>query len=348
MKLKVVPTPSPDSSPPPPPFAAPVGVGPLPDAALESSIEQARAVFAGHALALSSVGARLGDSFARAIELILGCSGRLVVCGMGKSGHIGRKMAATFASTGTPSFFLHAGEASHGDLGMVLPKDVALLISNSGETEEVLRLVPYLQESEIPIIAMVGHLPAPLADLASVVLDVSVEREASPMSLAPMTSAISTLAMGDALAAALIRARNFQQDDFVRFHPGGTLGRRLVTRVRDMMQKERLPFVLPSQSVSDCLIKMTEGRCGLAIVLDERGVLTGILTDGDVRRSLQRHPGLLELPVRDVMTKSPVTIEEDAPLGEADERMTRLRLKALVVLDRDGRVSGVIEIFSKK
>ncbi len=345
--LKVVPASSPQSSPAPL-AAAPIGSRQLQDEALETSLEQARAVFAGHALALSNVAARVGDSFARAVELILGCSGRLVVCGMGKSGHIGRKMAATFASTGTPSFFLHAGEASHGDLGMVLPKDVALLISNSGETEEVLRLVPYLQESEIPIIAIVGHVPAPLADLASVVLDVSVEWEASPMSLAPMTSAISTLAMGDALAVALIRARNFQQRDFVRFHPGGTVGRRLVTRVRDVMQKNRLPFVLPTQSVSDCLIKMTEGRCGLAIVLDERGVLTGILTDGDVRRSLQRHSGLLDLPVGDVMTKSPVTIEEDAPLGEADERMTRLRLKALVALDRDGRVSGVIEIFAKK
>lgn len=217
----------------------------------------------------------MGPSFARAVDLILGCSGRVVVCGMGKSGLIGRKMAATFASTGTPSFFLHAGEASHGDLGMVMPNDLVVLISNSGETEEVLRLVPYFQEVGIPIVAMVGKLPAPLASAADVVLDVSIEREACPLNLAPMTSALTTLAMGDALAASLIRARNFQPRDFARFHPGGSLGRRLITRVCDVMQKENLPFVAPTESVGECLIRMTEGRCGLAIVVDAAGSSPG-------------------------------------------------------------------------
>jgi len=324
--------------------------GPRPPGAgdARSIVEQAKLLFEQHATAISRVGARLDHSFVQAVDIILNCSGRLVVCGMGKSGHVARKMAATFASTGTPSFFLHAGEASHGDLGMVMPKDVVVLISHSGETEEVLRLVPYFRQSDIAIIAIVGHLPAPLAQLADVVLDVSIEREACPLDLVPTTSAIATLAMGDALASSLIRARNFQVDDFVRLHPGGAAIQRLVTRVRDVMQKDHLPFVAPDMSVSECLMRMTEGRCGLGIVLGEQGKLEGIVTDGDVRRSLQRHPGLLDLPVRDVMTKNPVTIEESATLREAEERMTRLRLKALVVLGDHGRVSGVIEIFAKK
>jgi len=313
-----------------------------------ATIGQARTLFDQQAAAISGVGARLDRNFVRALELIMSCSGRLVVCGMGKSGHVARKMAATFASTGTPSFFLHAGEASHGDLGMVMPTDVVLLISASGETEEVLRLVPYFRQSGICIIALVGHLPAPLAQLADVVLDVSVEREAGPLNLVPTTSSLATLAMGDALAASLIQARNFQVADFVRLHPGGAIARNLVTRVRDAMQKDHLPFVAPDQSVSECLMRMTEGRCGLGIVIDDGGQLVGLVTDGDVRRSLQRYPELLDLRVRDVMTKNPVTIEESASLGEAEERMTRLRLKALIALDGDGRVSGIIEIFAKR
>jgi arabinose-5-phosphate isomerase len=320
----------------------------MPLGAGDPIVEQAKVLFEQHATAISRVGARLDQSFVRAVEIILACSGRLVVCGMGKSGHVARKMAATFASTGTPSFFLHAGEASHGDLGMVMPKDVVVLVSHSGETEEVLRLVPYFRASDIAIIAIVGNLPAPLAQLADVVLDVSIEREACPLELVPTTSAIATLAMGDALASSLIRARNFQLDDFVRLHPGGAVIQRLVTRVRDVMQKDHLPFVTPDHTVSECLMRMTEGRCGLGIVLGEQGKLEGLVTDGDVRRALQRHPGLLDLPVRDMMTKNPVTIEEDATLREAEERMTRLRLKALVVLGDHGRVSGVIEIFAKK
>lgn len=313
-----------------------------------SIIQRARALFERQAAAISGVGARLDGSFVRAVELIMDCRGRLVVCGMGKSGHVARKMAATFASTGTPSFFMHAGEASHGDLGMVTPGDVVLLISNSGETEEVLRLVPYFRQSGIAIIALVGHLPAPLAQLADVVLDVSIEREAEPLNLVPTTSAIATLAMGDALAASLIQARNFQVADFVRLHPAGAIAKNLVTCVRDVMQKDHLPFVSPDQTVSECLMRMTEGRCGLGIVVDDSGALIGLVTDGDVRRSLQRFPELLDLRVRDVMTKNPVTIEETASLGEAEERMTRLRLKALLALDAQGRVSGVIEIFAKR
>ncbi len=307
---------------------------------------EAHALFELHARAISHVSANLGPSFTRAVELILGCSGRLVVCGMGKSGLIGRKMAATFASTGTPSFFLHAGEASHGDLGMVMPNDVVLLISNSGETEEVLRLVPYFRDVGLPILAMVGRVPAPLTHVADVVLDVSIEREACPLNLAPMTSALATLAMGDALAASLIRVKDFQPHDFARFHPGGSLGRRLVTRVCDVMQKDNLPFVHAHQSVGECLIRMTEGRCGLAIVITPEGRLLGLVTDGDLRRGLQRCPELLGLSVQEVMTKNPVTIEESAALGEAEERMTRLRLKALIVLNPEGLVRGVVEIFS--
>lgn len=336
VKLKAVSPPTDASS------ISPAGLDPA------SVVEQAKALFDQQAAAISRVGARLDQSFVRAIEIILASRGRLVVCGMGKSGHVARKMAATFASTGTPAFFLHAGEASHGDLGMVMPSDVVVLVSHSGETEEVLRLVPYFRQSGIPIIAIVGHLPAPLAQQADVALDVSIEKEAGPLNLVPTTSAIATLAMGDALASSLILARNFQVDDFVRLHPGGAISQRLVTRVRDVMQRDHLPFVSPDRTVSECLMRMTEGRCGLAIVLDDQERLTGLVTDGDVRRSLQRHPGLLDLPVQSIMTKNPVTIEENATLGEAEDRMTRLRLKALLALDGAGRVSGVVEIFAKK
>lgn len=330
------------------PVAEAEGSGPSAGTEATAIIERARALFEQQAAAISRVGARLDANFVHAVELIMGCRGRLVVCGMGKSGHVARKMAATFASTGTPSFFMHAGEASHGDLGMVTPSDVVLLISNSGETEEVLCLVPYFRQSGISIIALVGHLPAPLAQLADVVLDVSIEREAEPLNLVPTTSAIATLAMGDALAASLIQARNFQVADFMRLHPGGALAKNIITCVRDVMQKDHLPFVSPDQTVGECLMRMTEGRCGLGIVTNDAGDLIGLVTDGDVRRSLQRHPELLDLRVREVMTKNPVTIEETATLGEAEDRMTRLRLKALIALDASGRVSGVIEIFAKR
>lgn len=310
-------------------------------------LHDAREMLQQQAEAVLRVGERLDQRFLEAVQTILSCQGRLVVCGMGKSGLIGRKMSATFASTGTPSFFLHPGEASHGDLGMVTPNDVVLLISNSGETEEVLRLVPYFRDVGIPMIAMVGRETASLTELVDVVLDIAVEREACPLNLAPTTSTLVTLALGDALAASLIRARGFRALDFARLHPGGALGRRLTSRVQDVMQKNRLPFVRPDQSVSECLIQMTQGRCGLAIIVGDEQQLLGVVTDGDLRRALQRDSGLLGRATEEIMTRQPVTISEDATLAEAEELMQRLRIKALLAQGIDGRVTGVVEIFSK-
>ncbi|HSC87638.1 MAG TPA: KpsF/GutQ family sugar-phosphate isomerase [Polyangiaceae bacterium] len=311
-------------------------------------LRQARELLREQADAVTSLAGRLDASFQRAVDLILGCRGRVVVCGVGKSGLVGRKIAATFSSTGTPAFFLHAGEASHGDLGMVTASDAVLLISNSGETEEVLRLVPYFKELGLPMVAVVGRATTSLGDLVDVVLDVSVERESCPLNLAPTTSALVTQALGDALAVSLIRARDFRALDFARFHPGGALGNRLNTRVRDVMKRMDLPFVVPEQSVKDCLMRMTEGRLGLAIVVDGDGGLAGIVTDGDLRRGLQKDAQLLESSVDSIMTRCPITIDEGSLLIEAEQEMQRRRIKALIATDASGRVTGVVEIFAKK
>ncbi len=313
-----------------------------------SALQQARDMLREQADAVDALAARLDHNYLRAVELILRCRGRLVVCGVGKSGLVGRKIAATFASTGTPAFFLHAAEASHGDLGMVTSSDAVLLISNSGETEEVLRLVPHFKDMGLPLVAMVGRAAGSLAGHADVVLDISVDRESCPLNLAPTTSALVTQALGDALAVSLIRARDFRAGDFARFHPGWALGSRLNTRVRDAMKQYDLPFVSPEQSIRDCLMRMTEGRLGLAIVMDGDGGLAGIVTDGDLRRGLQKDKNLLDASVDSIMTREPLTIEDDALLIEAEQEMQRSRVKALIVRDANGRVAGVVEIFAKK
>jgi arabinose-5-phosphate isomerase len=306
------------------------------DIAKEALIAQADAV--------RSLACRIGGEFQRAVELILACSGRVVICGMGKSGLIGKKFAATFASTGTPSFFLHPGEAFHGDLGMLKPSDVVILISYSGETEEVIKLIPSLKAFGNRIIAMAGNGNSTLAKNADIFLDVSVEREVCPNNLAPTTSTLATMAMGDALAVALIRARNFQPTDFARFHPGGSLGRRLLTRVRDVM-RTNLPRVAPNATVRECLFTMTSGRLGLALIMEE-GRLQGIITDGDLRRALLKDPHMLEKPVSEFMTRKPVTIDADTNLAEAEAFMLERKIRALVVTEGKGQeVCGVVEIF---
>jgi arabinose-5-phosphate isomerase len=313
--------------------------------AIESLHNQARA--------LIQIANRLGDEFNRAIELILACPGRTIVTGMGKSGLIGKKMASTFASTGTPSFFIHPGEAFHGDLGMIIPGDLVILISYSGETEEVIRLIPSLKNFGNPIIGVMGNQRSTLGKHSDITLDVAVEREICPHNLAPTTSTLATLAMGDAMAIVLIKARNFKPMDFARFHPGGSLGRRLLTRVSDVMRTDNLPLVVPSTKVRECVFTMTSGRMGLALVVED-GCLRGIITDGDLRRAMLRDSGMMDKPVREFMTPEPVTVQTDALLVEAEKIMQERKITALIVMrgrSQSGNaddICGVLEIYDRK
>ncbi len=310
-------------------------------------ISNAKNLLFGQTRAIAELAERLDHRFAEAVSTILACRGRLVVSGMGKSGLVGRKIAATMSSTGTPAFFLHASEALHGDLGMVTSDDTVLMISNSGETDEVLRILRLLTDMSVPVIGMAGKEDCTLARSAGVFLDISVDREACPLNLAPTTSTLVTLALGDALAMAVSQARGFQPHDFARFHPGGSLGRRLCTRVSDVMHSKHLPFVRPDQNMQGLVVTMTVGRCGVAIVVDESDKLLGIVTDGDLRRAFQAYDDAMGLTARDVMTTAPVVIHQDAIFGEAEELMRRRRIKALLAVDDGGFVTGIVEIFSK-
>lgn len=314
------------------------------DSVTQELMIEARKGLELQAAALSKLTQRLDSSFARALEILSRCRGRIVVCGIGKSGLIGRKLASTFACTGSPSAFLHPAEALHGDLGMLTASDVVLFVCYSGETHEVMQLLPYMRSVAVPSIALVGVVDSTLGRFADVAIDVSVEREACPLNLAPTTSALASLAMGDALALSLMRLRGFSPEDFARFHPGGSLGRRF-TRVSEVMHKDDLPFVLPTTTVSEALLVMSHGRRGLAIVVNQADELCGVLTDGDLRRALATKGNLLDREISEIMTQTPVTISESAPVAEAEERMQNLRLKALIVLNGEGRVSGVIEVF---
>lgn len=304
----------------------------------------AKEALRAQATAVSAIADRLGEEFQRAIELILGCKGRVVVCGMGKSGLIGKKMVATFASTGTPSFFLHPAEAFHGDLGMLKPVDVLILISYSGETEEVIKLIPSLQSFGNQVIAMAGNGKSTLAKHADIWLDVSVEREVCPNNLAPTTSTLATMAMGDALAVALIEAIQFKAMDFARYHPGGSLGRKLLTRVKDVMHSPA-PAVSPHTSFHDCLMVMTQSRLGMAVVMDQ-GKLVGIVTDGDLRRALLDNEGVIREAVQSFMSEKPHTIHENAQLSEAETYMLNNKIKALAVTETGGAIVGIVEIFN--
>lgn len=297
--------------------------------------------------ALKAMRQRLDHRINQAVEIVLEMRGRVVVVGMGKSGIIGQKIAATLASTGTPAFFVHPGEAFHGDLGMIKPIDVALLISNSGETEEVLRILPFLQYQKNKIIAMTGKMQSTLAQHADVVLDVGVEREACKNNLAPTSSTTNTLAMGDALAVALTEKRNFQPEDFARFHPGGSLGRRLLTRVQDVMCKEPLPVCAPTSSFREVVNAITYGRLGLTLVMDDE-VLCGIITDGDVRRAFDTYEDVKSLHAEKIMTANPLTITADTRFADAESYMREKKVSALVVQDTAGKTVGVLQIFGLK
>ena len=285
---------------------------------------------------------RLSDEFNQAVELMLYCEGRVVVAGIGKSGLVGKKMVATFASTGTPSFFLHPTEAFHGDLGMLKPIDVVILISNSGETDDVNKLIPSLKNFGNKIIAITGNPHSTLGKYADVVLNIHVEREACPNNLAPTTSTLVTMALGDALAIALINARDFRAEDFARFHPGGSLGRKLLCRVRDVMNPN-VPVAEPTATFSECLSVMNEGRMGVAVIM-QAGELCGIITDGDIRRTLAKFGAeSLNKTAEQIMSRNPKTIADSTFLGKAEEMMKQLHIHSLIALDDEGKVSGLME-----
>ena len=307
-------------------------------------LELARNVVTTEIEALEGMAKRLDADFCKAIEIIQGIRGRVVVVGMGKSGIIGKKIAATMASTGTASFFVHPGEAFHGDLGMIRPADVALMISNSGETEELIRLLPFMKYQKNSVIAMTGKRDSTLARYADVVLDVSVEREACNNNLAPTSSTTATLVMGDALAVVLSTLKGFQPEDFARFHPGGSLGRKLLTTVADVMHSGNLPVCEVGAGFKDVLHTITRGRLGLAIVMDGE-VLQGIITDGDIRRAFENSEAPLDLTASEIMTKQPLTTMASERFGVAEEKMRVAKVHSLIVLNEQNTLAGVLQIF---
>jgi arabinose-5-phosphate isomerase len=320
----------------------------LPQEERERLRELALAVLRTEAESVMALCERLGDSFLQACELILHCSrnkGRVVVLGMGKSGHIGGKIAATLASTGSPAFFVHPGEAFHGDLGMVLPGDVVLAISHSGETSEILTLIPSLRRQGVPLIAMTGRPDSSLAREASTHLDVGVAQEACPLGLAPTSSTTAALAMGDALAVALLESRGFTAEDFARSHPGGTLGRRLLLHVGDLMVTgEAVPNVPASAPFRDALIEMSSKNLGMTAVIDDERRVLGIFTDGDLRRTLDQELDLRRTRIEDVMTPDCVTITADLLAADVLALMEERRINALLVVDADGRLDGALNM----
>ena len=301
----------------------------------------AKQVFEIEAEAILNLKTLVDDNFSGSINAILETQGRVVICGMGKSGLIGTKIMATFASTGTPCFFMHPGEAFHGDLGMVSSKDVFLALSNSGETEEVIRLLPFLKDNGNTVISMTSRPGSTLAKNSDFHLNIAVPREACPHQLAPTSSTTATLVMGDALAVALMEARDFQPHEFARFHPGGSLGRKLLTRVKHEMKSKNLPFVAANAEIKDVIHTMNEGRLGLCIVEDGKG----IITDGDLRRHMENNAAnFMQLSAKDLMKTSPITIDAEARLSDAEEVMNNNKITSLLVTEND-KVAGVIQIY---
>ncbi|MFT6964184.1 MAG: arabinose-5-phosphate isomerase [Flammeovirgaceae bacterium] len=307
-------------------------------------LQKAKEVFEIEAQAVSELSNKLTEDFPKAVQAILECEGRLVICGMGKSGLIARKIVATMASTGTPSFFLHPGEAFHGDLGMVTKHDIFLGISNSGETEEIIKLIPAIKRNGNLFIAMSGKANSTLAKNSDFFLDISVHKEACSLQLAPTSSTTATLAMGDALSVCLMDERNFQPQDFALFHPGGSLGRKLLTKVKDKMQKENLPFVSPTDSFKNVILEMTKGKLGLAMVVSEEK-LVGIITDGDLRRAWGKFSNMDGKTAQDLMTPNPRTISSETMLVEAEELLHKHKITSLVVEENDKAV-GVLQLYS--
>ncbi len=313
-----------------------------------TALDLAKQVLAIEAEAIQSLSARLGQSFLDAVALLLNCRGRVVVSGIGKSGHIARKIASTMASTGTPAYFVHPAEASHGDIGMIARNDVLIALSNSGESEELLTILPMLRRQGASLIAITGNANSSLAREADVHLDARVEKEACPLNLAPTASTTAALALGDALAVALLDAKGFGAEDFARSHPGGalgTLGRRLLTHVRDVMRcGDDIPSVPESAGFSEALLEMSKKRLGMTAVLDAAGKLSGIFTDGDLRRTLARVDDIKSASIADIMTRDPRTISPDKLAVEAVQIMEERKVNQLLVVSAEGKLVGALNM----
>ncbi len=289
---------------------------------------------------------QLNEDFDKTVEIILQCKGKLIVTGVGKSGHIGAKIAATLSSTGTPSFFINPLDAFHGDLGVISTDDVVLAISNSGQTDELLRFLPYLEERKIPVIGMSGNPNSLLARYATAHLNAAVTKEACPLGLAPTSSTTAALALGDALACALMEARNFRATDFAQFHPGGSLGRRLLTRARDVMRSDDLPVVSPTMKLGEAVIHVSRGRLGLCVA-EEAGVVKGIITDGDVRRAMENsQDNFFELTVGDIMSRHPKMVGLNTKITEIEQILQKNKIHSVLVVDDDQHLLGIVDSFS--
>jgi arabinose-5-phosphate isomerase len=316
-------------------------------AALDSRqlLARARRVLETEIAAVVALQDRLDDGFVSACQLLHDCKGRVVVTGMGKSGHIANKIAATLASTGTPAFFLHPGEASHGDIGMITAEDVVVAISNSGETAELLTILPVIKRLGVPLVAMTGRLASTLAKAATAILDVSVPEEACPHNLAPTASTTATLAMGDALAVAILEARGFSEQDFARSHPGGALGRRLLLHVEDVMRTgEQLPRVAPDTLLKDGLLEMSRKGLGMTAIVDAADHVLGIYTDGDLRRTLDQPTDIRTVRMSEVMIRNPKTIRPRLLAAEAVHLMETSRITQLLVVDEDDKLVGALNV----
>lgn len=292
--------------------------------------------------AILALRSRIDDNFVKACDYLLHCEGRIIVIGMGKSGHIANKLAATFASTGSPAFFVHPAEACHGDVGMITKKDVVLILSNSGETEEILTILPVIKRLGIPLITLTGNPNSSLANLATINLDISVKKEACPLGLAPTSSTTASLVMGDALAIVLLEMRDFTADDFARSHPGGILGRRLLLHIEDIMRtSNQIPQIRQDQTISQALLEMTAKHLGMTTVVDNENRLMGIYTDGDVRRTLDKGINIHTTPIAKVMTRDPKTIPAHLLAIEAIKMMENFKITSIVVTDEHQRILGV-------
>ncbi|MBC7399044.1 MAG: KpsF/GutQ family sugar-phosphate isomerase [Mucilaginibacter sp.] len=302
-------------------------------------------VFAVEIESLQHVAGLLDDNFTSVVEAILGCKGKVIVIGIGKSGLIGKKIAATFSSTGTPSFFLHPGDAFHGDLGIIGTNDAVILISYSGETDEVLKVIPFLKWNKSLIISITGNPTSTIAKNSDNHLNINITREACPLALAPTSSTTAALVMGDALAIALMESRKFQEEDFARFHPGGSLGRKLLTRIKDLMRTDNLPFIQKDASFTDVLLSMSEGKLGMVIV-GTKDKIEGIITDGDLRRALLRNQDIAKLSVKDMMTANPIIIDGDEFVSQVEILMMEKKITNVLV-GKKRKIVGVYQIYTQ-
>jgi len=305
----------------------------------------AQEVFEIESKEIANLSKRLTDDFEKAINAILQSSGKLIVSGMGKSGIIGKKIAATLASTGTPSFFLHPGEAYHGDLGMIEENDIVLLISNSGETDEVLKLIPFLKHQKNCTISMSGNDDSTLAKNTNYHLNIAVDKEACPLFLAPTSSTTATLVMGDALAVTLMKLRDFKEENFAKFHPGGSLGRRLLTTVGDVMKKKNLPIISSQATIKEVIQRISEGKLGLVVIIDNNKII-GIITDGDIRRTMEsREKDFFNLKAEDLMSNHPKLIYESDKLISASTIMSQHKINSLLVVNESNDLVGVVQVY---